>query len=70
MKPIKDRANDPKRTIAAHQDKMAALGKATGWEHVSSVPRFGNVIGKVGESRVAYTGQPHVVSDVYDKEAY
>jgi hypothetical protein len=65
MKPIKDRAKDPKRTIAAYQDSVAALRKATGWEHVASRGSYGNVIAKVGQGRVAYTGEPHVISDVY-----
>jgi len=61
---MRDRAKDPKRTIAAYQDSVAALRKATGWYHVASDSR-GGVIAKVGSGRVAYTGEPHVTSDVY-----
>ena len=56
----KDRSRDDKRSVGSHEKMMSALGKAAGWEPVTSHPRYGGVIGKVGESRVNYTGQPHV----------
>ena len=59
MSSPEDRARDPRR-VAHTADSLEALGRAAGWEPVAQNPRYGNVIGKVGESRVNYTGQPHV----------
>lgn len=54
------REKDTRRTVGAHQEMMAALGRAAGYVSVSSNARYGNVIGKVDKSSVEHTGQPHV----------
>ena len=57
----KDRARDDRRSVGSHEKMLGALGRAAGWEHMSSGPE-GRVIGKIGSGRVNVTGQAHVVA--------
>lgn len=70
----RDRARDTARqskhdvkSVAEHQSTMAALGRATGWERITSNRRRGDVIGRVGnydinQPSIQSTGNPHVIA--------
>jgi len=62
----KDRSRDDRRSVGSHEKMMGALGRATGWETMASNPRWGNYIGRFGDSHpvsssspIARSGHPH-----------